>query len=87
MNTAAIACLALPRTLYRMASSRIVLASYVHGIVHTNTIEGFWSLLKRCIMGSYHKVSNYLSLYLSEFTYRHNRRHDDDPFAELISNA
>ncbi|MGH7779040.1 MAG: hypothetical protein ACREQR_04345 [Candidatus Binataceae bacterium] len=36
-------------------------------------------------MGSYHKVSRgYFPLYLSEFTYRHNRRHDDDPFAELI---
>ena len=30
---------------------------------------------------------DYLPLYLSEFTYRHNRRHDDDPFGELISNA
>lgn len=61
---------------------------YVRGRVHTQTIESFWSLLRRGIMGSYHTVSkDYLPLYLSEFTYRHNRRHDDDPFAELISNA
>jgi transposase-like protein len=59
---------------------------YVRGKVHTQSIESFWSLLRRGIMGSYHKVSkDYLPLYLSEFTYRHNRRHDDDPFAELIS--
>jgi hypothetical protein len=61
---------------------------YVRGEVHTQTIESFWSLLRRGIMGNYHKISKeYLPLYLSEFTYRHNRRHDDDPFAELISNA
>ncbi len=61
---------------------------FVRGKVHTQTIESFWSLLRRGIMGSYHKVSkDYLPLYLSEFTYRHNRRNADDPFAELISNA
>jgi hypothetical protein len=61
---------------------------YVRGHVHTQTIESFWSLLRRGIMGSYHKVSkDYLPLYLSEFTYRHNRRNDDDPFGELISNV
>jgi hypothetical protein len=61
---------------------------YVVGAIHTNTIEGFWSLLKRGIVGSFHKVSkDYMPLYLSEFTFRYNRRNDDDPFAELISNA
>jgi hypothetical protein len=61
---------------------------YVRGSVHTQTIESFWSLLRRGIMGSYHKVSkDYLPLYLSEFTYRHNRRNADDPFGELISNV
>jgi len=44
---------------------------YVVGAVHTNTIEGFWSLLKRGIMGSYHKVSkDYLPLYVNEFSWR-----------------
>ncbi len=61
---------------------------YVRGQVHTQSIESFWSLLRRGIMGSYHKVSkDYLPLYLSEFTFRHNRRNADDPFAELISNV
>jgi len=59
---------------------------YVHGVVHTNTIEGFWSLLKRGIMGSYHKVSKtYLPLYLAEFTFRHNNRKNPDVFMELLS--
>jgi ISXO2-like transposase domain/Transposase zinc-ribbon domain len=44
---------------------------YVRGIVLTNTIEGFWSLLKRGIMGTYHNVSKkYLPLYLAEFQFR-----------------
>jgi len=59
---------------------------YVRGRAHTQSIESFWSLLRRGIMGSFHKVSvDYLPLYLSEFTYRYNRRHDNDPFGELIS--
>jgi transposase-like protein len=48
---------------------------YARGNVHTNTIENFWSLLKRGIIGSYHKVSiKHLDRYLAEFTYRFNRR-------------
>jgi len=46
---------------------------HVVGAVHTNTIEGFWSLLKRGIMGSFHKVSReYLPLYVAEFQFRYN---------------
>ena len=59
---------------------------YVRGNVHTNNIESFWSLLKRGIMGSYHKVSKkYLPLYLAEFSFRHNHRKDDDMFGKLIA--
>src|SRR5262249_47412458 len=43
---------------------------YVRGIVHTNSIESFWSLLKRGVMGTYHNVSaKYLPLYLAEFQF------------------
>lgn len=59
---------------------------YVRGIVHTNTIESFWSLLKRGVMGSFHKVSaTYLPLYLAEFTFRFNHRKNPDIFGELVS--
>jgi transposase-like protein len=57
---------------------------YVRGIVHTNTIESFWSLLKRGVMGSFHHVSkDYLPLYLQEFTFRFNQRTNKDIF-ELV---
>lgn len=48
---------------------------YVMGDVHTNTIEGFWGLVKRGIGGVYHQVSRkYLQSYLDEYTFRYNRR-------------
>ena len=48
---------------------------YVQGNVHTNTIEGFWSLVKRGIGGVYHQVSQkYLQSYLDEYSLRYNRR-------------
>lgn len=48
---------------------------YVMGDVHTQTIEGFWSLVKRGIGGVYHNVGrNYLQTYLDEYAFRYNRR-------------
>jgi transposase len=53
---------------------------YVVGDVHTNTIEGFWSLIKRGIGGVYHSVSrDYLQSYLNEYSFRYNRRFDTQP--------
>jgi transposase-like protein len=52
---------------------------YVVGDVHTNTIEGFWSQLKRSICGTYHAISpKYLQHYLNEFAYRYNLRHQQE---------
>jgi transposase-like protein len=58
---------------------------YVVGAIHTNTIEGFWSMIKRGVMGSYHKVSKkYLPLYVAEFQFRYNNRLNNDIFGEAI---
>jgi transposase-like protein len=59
---------------------------YVRGDVHTNTIESAFSLLKRGLIGSFHKVSiKHLGRYLAEFEYRFNRRKEEgDVFMETV---
>jgi transposase-like protein len=58
---------------------------YVVGAVHTQTIEGFWSLIKRGCVGTFHKVSKkYLHLYVAEFQFRYNNRHNEDIFGTAI---
>jgi len=58
---------------------------YVDDVVHTQTVDGFWSLLKRGIMGSFHKVSRkYLPLYVAEFEFRYNNRNNPDIFGAAI---
>ncbi|MFI5021146.1 MAG: IS1595 family transposase [Alphaproteobacteria bacterium] len=58
---------------------------YVIGAVHTNTIEGFWSIFKRGVVGTFHKVSKkYLPLYVAEFQFRYNNRENADIFGEAI---
>jgi hypothetical protein len=59
---------------------------YVVGAVHTNTIEGFWSIFKRGVVGTFHKVSaKYLPLYVAEFEFRYNNRQNADIFGTAIS--
>ncbi|MDK2742927.1 MAG: IS1595 family transposase [Nitrospira sp. BO4] len=59
---------------------------YVRGNVHTANLDSFWSLLKRGVIGTYHKVSkDYLPLYLAEFSYRHNNRQNPDIFGDVIA--
>jgi len=62
---------------------------YVSGTVHTNTIEGFWSLTKRGIIGVYHAVSaKHLQGYLNEYAYRYNNRgKNGDQFKKLLLRA
>lgn len=62
---------------------------YVHGRIHTNTIEGFWSILKRGIFGVYHFTSKkHLQLYVDEFVFRYNSRTNTEAkrFNLLLSN-
>jgi len=50
---------------------------YVSGIYHTNSLEGFWSMLKRSIRGTHvHVSAKHLAKYLGEFEYRYNLRRD-----------
>ncbi len=57
---------------------------YSNGNIHVNTIEGFWSILKRGIYGIYHQVSKkHLQRYIHEFQFRYNTRKFDDSFRFL----
>jgi transposase len=65
----------MPNMGYRHRRIKHSAKVYVRGSVHTNTIEGFWSLVKRGIGGVYHSVSQkYLQSYLNEYSFRYNRR-------------
>lgn len=61
---------------------------YVNGDIHTNTMEGFWSLLSRGVTGIYHSWSNkHLQKYLDEFVFRYNTRSftESDRFNLMLS--
>ncbi len=62
---------------------------YVRGDVHTQTIEGFWSLVKRGIGGVHHAVSaKHLQSYLDAYAWRYNHRNDTKPmFKTLLENV
>ena len=61
-------------------------SEYVRGDVHTQNIEGYWSLLKRGLYGTFHHVDEgYLENYLNEFSFRFNRRKISD--AERFASA
>ena len=63
---------------------------YVDGDIHTNTIEGFWALLKRGMFGQFHSVSRkHLQRYVDEFCYRYNLRGagSDHAFALTINHG
>lgn len=58
---------------------------YVDGDVHTNTIEGFWALLKTGISGTHHSVgAAYLQDYVNEYAFRYNHRKDVTPMFRTI---
>lgn len=76
--------------LHRIVEHRTVnhQREYVNGNIHTNSIEDFLALLKREIVGQYHKVSlTYLQKYVNEFAYRYNHRKNPDIFEHTISKA
>lgn len=59
---------------------------WVRGDVHTATIDGYWGLLKRGVIGSFHQISvKHLHRYLSEFQFRWNNRESQDIFALVLA--
>jgi hypothetical protein len=51
------------------------IGEYVRGPFHSNTVEGYFSLLKRGVIGTYHSISEaHLRRYLAEFDFRYNHR-------------
>ena len=61
---------------------------YVNGDIHTNSMESFWALLKRGIVGQYHKVSlRYLPKYVDEFSYRWNHREEENLWGKTLGRA
>jgi transposase-like protein len=62
--------------------------TYVCGNIHTNNIESFWAILKRGIIGQFHKVSaHYLNKYVDEFCYRYNNRKNPAVFELTLARA
>lgn len=58
---------------------------YVRGNIHVNTLEGFWSQLKRSINGTYHSVSfKHLQSYVDEFAFRYNHRFSFVPLFDTL---
>jgi transposase-like protein len=58
---------------------------YVRGDVYTNTVESAFSLLKRGIVGTWHKISaKHLQAYLNEMTFRFDRRKNSDLFIDTL---
>ena len=61
---------------------------YVDGLAHTNTIEGFWSLLKRAWYGTHHHYTDEHSIaYVVEACYKYNVRSQDRVFERFLEGA
>lgn len=72
---------------YQHKTAKHSALQYVEGLTHTNTIENFWSLFKRGVVGSFHKVSEkHLDRYIGEFVYRFNGRKEDNLFYDTLKN-
>jgi len=61
---------------------------YSYKGINTNTIESFWALIKRQIIGQHHQVSvKYLPKYVEEVVFKYNNRKEDDMFETLVKNS
>lgn len=58
---------------------------WIRGEAHTQSIDGFWSLFKRGLVGSFHQISiKHLQRYLDEFNFRFSNRDSEDMFAMIV---
>lgn len=58
---------------------------YAEGLIHTNTIEGFWSLVKWALYGQHHYYSKeHAGAYIIESCDKYNIRKNPDPFGDFI---
>ena len=58
---------------------------WVCGDVHTNSVEGVWSLFKRSIVGAFHKISTkHIDRYLEEMEWRYNNRNNPHMFRDTV---
>lgn len=61
---------------------------YSYRGLNTNTIESFWAIIKRQIIGQHHHVSlKHLPKYVAETVFKYNNRNDDDMFVTLVKNS
>ena len=61
-------------------------ARYADGPIHTNTVEGFWSLLKRTWYGSHHHYSkDFMPLYVAETCWKYNHRKAERAFDSFLA--
>ena len=62
--------------------------AYVEGDIHTNTIKGFWALVKRAISGQHdHYTLDWADRYIDEASYKYNTRKSETPFADFMLRA
>ncbi len=74
--------------LYGHQAVKHAMGEYVNGACHTNTLEGFWSLLKRGVIGQFHFVTaKHLNKYIDEFCFRYNNRDNKAIFSDVILKA
>ena len=61
---------------------------YVYGAIHTNTIEGFWALVKRAISGQHHHYTvEHAAMYIDEAAYKYNTRRQENPWDRFMERA
>ena len=76
----------LPANIQKHAIVNHSAKEWVRGDVHSGTIDGYWGLLKRGVIGSFHQISvKHLHRYLSEFQFRWNNRKSQEIFALVIA--